>query len=322
MTTSDRALKQAARAVSNASTIVCTGHVNPDGDALGSALGLALAARAQGRQALVCFGDDFALGEQYRFLDTSPLANPDDIPIPEALVAFDCNDPERLGQELEPLLDSSAAVVMIDHHVGDQGFGDVRVCDPTAPAAALLCYRLICELGWEISPATATALLLGLVTDTGRFQYSNTDPEVLRAAADLVELGARPELIGQYIYESVPFGYLGVSGSVLSRARLEPDLSLVWSYVTREDLRRHRIEMEDADALIDSVRLAQEAEVALLLKERPAGGWKLSLRSRRRVDVAALASTMGGGGHHRAAGCSFEGSRGEAVEEVRRWLAR
>ncbi len=314
-------LTDAARAIREAGSLVATGHVNPDGDALGSSLGLALSARAAGRSARACFGGGFALGRHFSFLDTGPVVDPGEAGAPDVLVAFDCNDPERLGAELAPVVEAAGTVVMIDHHVAGAGFGDIRVCEPSAPAAALLCYRLIRLIDWELPPEAATALLLGLVTDTGRFQYGNTNPEALRAAAELVEAGARPEVIGQAVYESVPFGYLGVAGAVLSRATLEPAHSLVWSYLTQDDLGRHRIGMEDADALIDDVRIAREAEVALLLKEQPGGQWKLSLRSRRHVDVAAIAGTMGGGGHHRAAGCSFSGTRDEAVEAVRRRLA-
>ena len=314
-------LSQAAGAIREAGALVATGHVKPDGDALGASLGLALAARAEGREARVCFGDAFVMADHFGFLDTRPVVDPGEAGTPDVLVAFDCNDPARLGPELAPLLEAAGTVVMIDHHVAGPGFGDIQVCDPDAPAASLLCQRLIKLLGWELTPDVATALLLGLVTDTGRFQYSNTSPEAFRAAADLVEAGARPEMIGQSVYESVRFGYLGVAGTVLSRASLEPDRALVWSFVTQDDLRRHGIGMEDADALIDDVRVAREAEVALLLKEQPGGEWKLSLRSRRYVDVAAIAATMGGGGHHRAAGCTFTGTRDQAVEAVRRQLA-
>lgn len=314
-------LHEAADAIREAGALVATGHVKPDGDAMGASLGLALAARAEGREARVCFGDGFVLPDHFGFLDTGPVVVPGEAGTPDVLVAFDCNDPDRLGPELGPLLEVAGTVVMIDHHVAGPGFGDIRVCDPDAPAASLLCLRLIDLLGWELGPEAATALLLGLVTDTGRFQYSNTNPEAFRAAADLVEAGARPEIIGQSVYESVRYGYLGVAGAVLSRASLEPDRALVWSFVTQDDLRRHRIMMEDADALIDDVRVAREAEVALLLKEQPGGEWKLSLRSRSYVDVAAIAATMGGGGHQRAAGCTFTGTRDEAVEAVRRLLA-
>lgn len=320
MNNSTDAMDVAVQVIRKARSLVATGHVNPDGDALGSALGLALACRSAGLEAQVCFGEDFILPTHFAFLDTSPLAELGEVGTPDVLVAFDTNDTERLGEGVEELAGKAATVVMIDHHASGPGFGDVRVVDQRAPAAALLCYRLIHRLGWSLSPETATALLLGLVTDTGRFQFSNTSPEAFRAAAELVEAGARPEIIGQWVYESVPFGYLGVAGAVLSRAVLLPENSLVWSYLTQDDLRRHGVDMEDVDALIDSVRIAREAEVALLLKEQPDGKWKLSLRSRRWVDVADIAAAMGGGGHHRASGCTFEGDMYSAVEAVRKRL--
>lgn len=313
----DSVLATAARVIGDSGSVVATGHVNPDGDALGAALGLVLTCRAEGRIAHACFGGAFVLPDHFRFLDTAPLLDPSDMDVPDVLVAFDLNDPERLGEEMQTLLNSARTVVMIDHHVSGPGFGNIRVSDPTAPAASLLCYRLVKRLGWRLTPAAATALLLGIVTDTGRFQYSNTNPEAFRAAAELLEAGARPEVIGREVYESAAFGYLGLAGEVLTRAVLEPPKSLVWSYMTQDDLARRGIGMEDSDGLIDAVRIAREAEVAVLAKEQPDGTWKLSLRSRRRVDVAAVAEGMGGGGHHRASGFSFEGSLVEAIGEVR-----
>lgn len=316
----DRELAEAARLIADSGSVVATGHVNPDGDALGAALGLALASREQGCIAHACFGGPFVLPDQFAFLDTTPLAEPEEVDVPDVLVAFDVNDPERLGKEMEGLLRSARRVVMIDHHVAGPGFGHVRVSDPSAPAASLLCYRLVRRLGWALTPRAATALLLGLVTDTGRFQYSNTNPEAFRSAAELVEAGARPEVIGQEVYESAAFGHLGLAGAVLTRAVLERPKSLVWSYMTQDDLQTRDLGMEDSDGLIDAVRIAREAEVALLAKEQPDGTWKLSLRSRRYVDVAAVAAAMGGGGHHRASGFSFEGSLDEAIREVRSLL--
>lgn len=314
----ERSLDAAAEVIRKAGTLAATGHINPDGDALGSALGLALAARAEGRRAYACFGGDFVLPGHFAFLDTSPLRAPEEAERPDVLAAFDVNDRERLGPEMEEVLAGAGSVVMVDHHISGPGFGDVQVLDPDAPAAALLCYRLIRRLGWTLTSEAASALLLGLVTDTGRFQYASTSPEAYRTAAELVEAGARPEIIGREVFESAPFGYLGVAGAVLSRAVLEPERSLVWSYVTQEDLRGGGIGFEDADGLIDAVRIAREAEVALLAQEQPDGEtWKLSLRSRRRVDVSAVAAELGGGGHRRASGCKVEGALPEAVEAVR-----
>jgi phosphoesterase RecJ-like protein len=154
------------------------------------------------------------------------------------------------------------------------------------------------------------------VSDTGRFQYSSTDGEVLRVAAALVDTGVRPDEIGQGLYEAAPFGYLKASGAVLGRARLEPDLALVWSVLYEDDLHSAGIGPEDVDLLIDDLRIAREAQVALLVKETP-DGWKVSLRSRGRVDVGAIAVHFGGGGHHNAAGFEMPGDLDDVVEAVR-----
>ena len=313
----ERGLRAAADVIAAARSIVVTCHINPDLDALGSAVGFALAANGAGIPAVASFGSPFGVPEHFGFLDTAPLVAPDEVePDPDVLVSFDVGSLDRIG-ELAETAAAAAQVVMIDHHASTVGFGDINVNDPGAGASAQLCYYLLEILGWNITPEVATALHAGLVTDTGRFQYSNTDPEVLRVGAHLVEAGARPELIGQHVYESVPFGYLGVEAAVLGRAVLEPELGLVWSLLELADLERHGIAMEDADGLIDAVRIAREADVAALLKEHASGGIKVSLRSRGRVDVGAIAQALGGGGHHNASGFSHAGPAEAAIGEVR-----
>lgn len=310
-------LERAARVISDAESMVVTGHVGPDGDSLGSSLALALTARHHGLDAQVSFGGTFTLPQHLGFLDARPIVHHSQVTAPDVLVTFDVGDLDRIG-ELAAIAATAKSVVMIDHHVSTSGFGDIDINDPTAGAAAQLCFALIEILGWDLSPEAATALHLGMVTDTGRFQYSNTTSDVLRVAARLVDAGARPEVIGQAVYESVPFGYIGVSGAVLSRAVLEQ--SFIWSYVTRDDLDGSGIGMEDTDPLIDAVRVAREAEVAALCKEQPEAGWKVSMRSRGRVDVAAIAVDLGGGGHHNAAGFSFDGEMEDAIDAVRKRL--
>lgn len=310
-------LAAAAARVSGAATLVTTGHIGPDGDALGSAVALAYCAGRAGKQAVAAFGGDQAPIGLFDFLPLEVVVPPAGAPAaPDLVVTFDVGELDRIG-EVAGIAASAGAVVMIDHHLSTAGFGDVQINMPQAAAAAQLCFYLLRTLDWDIDERAATALLTGLVTDTGRFQYSNTTPEVLRVAAELVDAGARPELIGQRVYESVPFGYLGLSGDVLGRAVLEAEHQLIWSSMTQADLAKHGIQMADTDPLIDAVRVAREADVAVLLKERPDGGWKVSMRSRGRVDVAAIAGHFGGGGHHNASGFSFNGSPEAAIAAVR-----
>ena len=309
---------QAAEVISSARRLVAVGHVNPDGDALGSALALAHAARRAGIEAVASFGGPFRVPESLSFLDLAPLVPPADVPeTPDVMVVFDAASPQRIG-ELAGHAERAGTVVVVDHHVtSDGGFGDVRVIDPDSGASAELAFYLIRALGWEIDEIVGAALLTGIVTDTGRFQYSSTDPSILRVAAELVEAGVRPEVLGQHLFESAPYGYLKVSSAVLGRARLEPGLRLVWSAAFASDLEDAGVGWEDCDGLIDDLRIAREADVAALLKQVE-GGFKVSLRSRGRVDVGAIAAAHGGGGHHNAAGFTAASDDVDAVVELLR----
>jgi len=312
-------LDKAAKAIAGASQLGVLCHVSPDGDALGSALGFAAAARRAGKQAVVSFGQPFETSDSFSYLPLSSLVAPSEFPEEsEVLVVFDAADLSRLGS-LAGRVSKAGTVVVVDHHVTNHGFGDIPVIDGKAAASAQLTYYLIKRLGWQIDAEVATCLHTGLVTDTGRFQYAATSPEVLRVAAALLEAGAQPDQIGQALYEAVPFGYLALSARVLGRAVLEPELDLVWSELGLADLEAAGVGYADADRLIDDLRIAKEAEVALLLKEVSAGT-KGSLRSRGRVDVAAIASLLGGGGHVRAAGFTHRGQSAAALEVVREAL--
>jgi phosphoesterase RecJ-like protein len=194
--------------------------------------------------------------------------------------------------------------------------GDVRVVDPAAAATTQLVYEFLRRLGWEISQPIAEALYVGLVTDTGRFQYSSTSPAVHRMAADLLAAGVEPAPVGQALYEETPFAYFAVVSRVLGRAQLDADAGLVWAVLRQQDISDAGIGWESADQLIDLVRLAREADVACLLKEIQPGVLKGSLRSRGEVDVAAIATTFGGGGHRNASGFTSDLTVEAAIGQI------
>ena len=294
--------------ISRARRIGLVGHVRPDGDALGSIIALALAARNAGKDAVASFGEPFVLGNEFDVLDQSVLVPPGRFPADlDLAIVCDTGVIDRVGS-VAPAIESADRLLVIDHHVTPGTLGDVRVVDPSAAATAELIFELLARLGWPITRPIADALYVGLVTDTGRFQYSSTTPAVHRMAADLLAAGVEPASIGQRLYEEVPFGYLTVVSRVLGRARLETDAGLVWSTVALDDLKAGGISWESADSLIDLLRLAREAGVACLLKELRPGVVKGSLRSRGTVDVAAIAATFGGGGHRNAAGFTTDES--------------
>ncbi len=316
MPPTEQVWQQALDEIGRAQRIGVVGHVRPDGDALGSMIALALAARGAGKDAVASFGEPFVLGDEFRFLDQSVLVPPSEFPEDlDLAIVCDTGVLDRVGSVGSAIVGADR-VLVIDHHVTPGTIGDVRVVDPDAAATTQLVFELLKRLEWEVSRPIAEALYAGLVTDTGRFQYSSTSPSVHRMAADLLVAGVEPAPIGQQLYEEVPFGYFTVVARVLGRARLEEEAGLVWTTLLREDLREAGIPWEAADALIDLVRLPREAGVACLLKETKPGVLKGSLRSRGVVDVAEIASVFGGGGHRNAAGFTSEMGVEDTIDRI------
>ena len=187
--THDEALEAAAAAIAAADSIVAVGHVRPDGDALGASLALALAARDAGKRAHVTYSEPFAMPDQFRFLDSSPYVPVAEVPTPyDLLIACDTADRARLGTA-EALIESAKRVLVVDHHISNGGFGDLGYIDSAASATAEMAYRILKKLDWKLTPEVATALYAGVVTDTGRFQYSVTTPAVHEMTAELLAAG-------------------------------------------------------------------------------------------------------------------------------------
>lgn len=313
------AMDEAARILAACQAVAVSCHVNPDGDALGSAAGFARAAVGAGKDVSLSFGEPFELADYFTLLPLDDLVPPAEFPAaPEVMVTFDAADRDRLGS-LGPASSAAGTLIVVDHHITNDGFGDINIIDPGASASAVLAFELLGLLGWPIDSDTALALQMGLVTDTGRFQYANTDARTFRAAAELVEAGAHPEVIGQHVYENNPFAFLSVAATVQQRAVLEPDLSLVWSELRKADLDEAGITRVEAEGLIDYIRVAREADIAVLLTE-VAEGTKASLRSRAAADVGALAGSFGGGGHARAAGFTSASPPQAVIDGIREYL--
>lgn len=323
MSTADT-VEKAATALANADRVALACHVGPDGDALGSMLALALAMENAGKEVVASFGSPFAIPPNLAFLPIDHLVPPGDFPeAPELMVVLDTGSADRIG-ELAANATRAGTLIVIDHHVTNEGFGDIAVVDPGAAATGELVYRILGILGWEVTPVVAQCLLTALITDTGRFQYANTTSQTHEIAAALVAAGAEPNVIGRHVYEEAPFGYLKAAGLAMGRAELDPERRVVSTVVTEEDLETTGIDWGDTENLIDLLRLAVEADTAVLVKGHADGRVKVSLRSRGDTDVGGLAAAMGGGGHRLAAGFTTEGDAEtvrkqivEAVEEYR-----
>lgn len=311
---------RAADALKAAEEVAIACHVSPDGDAFGSMLGLGLHLQARGCKVWMSWGSaEIVIPDNYLFLPgLDGIVPPDQVPdAVEVFVAIDCGDMRRLDL-LTPKFAAARARINVDHHVSNTGYGDINLVDATRASSAELALELVLRMGGEVTPEIATALYTGVVTDTGRFQYSNTTPQTLQAAVTLREAGADHLTVAANMFESAPFDQLRILGKVLSRARLED--GVVYSWLFLDDL--DGLGLEIAEDFIDFLKVVKEAGVALLLKERPEGGWRVSLRARDDTDVSAVAQSFGGGGHTKAAGFSYRGPLEEALAQVRERLAK
>ncbi|MCB2194030.1 MAG: bifunctional oligoribonuclease/PAP phosphatase NrnA [Deltaproteobacteria bacterium] len=309
-------MKDVAAMISRASRLLLISHVLPDGDALGSSLGLMHLLTEQGKQVRV-----FSAGpipEEYLFLpgmdhvsDELSKAGDQDL-----VVMLDCHQPERTGQVSGPFLAKQPSVAIIDHHQGEVDFGQAAWVDPSYAATSEMVTILAQEQGWNVSPQAATCLFVGVQTDTGSFRYGNTTPRVFRVAADLTQAGAEVWPISQEVYATRP-KRLRLLGRIMENLELSQEGRLALSQITLADLEKVGAGPADLEQAVETLRLIPGVEVSALFRQTPKGAIKVSMRSRGKVDVSQVAIALGGGGHKSAAGVTLEGN----LQGVRRDIA-
>ena len=305
--TASTTLADAAIVIGDARTVALACHVNPDGDALGSMLGLFHVLRAAGRNVVASFSNPFIVAPHYRELPGLDLLTaPGDFPAePDVMITFDCGSMNRLG-DLEPSAKAAHELVVIDHHISNDRYGSINLVEPDAAASGWVVLQLVDELGLPLNQEAAVCLYAALVCDTGRFQYDTTTPEVFDMARRLTEYDVPVSQLSRTLFEEHRFAYLKLLGEALERAELIREERFVWTAITQEMLERHGVEMEEVEGLIDILRRAAEAEVTCVLKEEQDGNVRVSLRSLGDVDVRRIAEFNGGGGHRFAAGFTSE----------------
>lgn len=297
-------------------------HENPDGDALGSMLAITLGLRALGKDVVMYLSGTAPTPAEYRFLDFDGLQRtlPDDIG-ERVLLAVDCANDRRIGEE-HTGVEQAKLVLNVDHHHDNSGFGSIDLIVDDASSTSEIVRDILRELDVALTPEIAAALYVGLVTDTGRFQYTNTTPKSLRLAAELVEAGADVHGIFQHVYETVQFAKLKLLARALERAQLFEGGRLVISYLVKDDFGDVGAEEPYSEGIIDSLRAVEGSEMVALIREPPrieGPSRRISLRSSHdEVDVSAIARQSGGGGHRQAAGFSSEASIEEIIDFIRR----
>lgn len=318
-------LKALVGAIRAHERFLLTSHENPDGDALGSLLALKLALDQLGKDTVMYLYGSAPLPQEYSFMELSELLRRPPADASERiLVALDCANEGRLGPD-PSLIRGAPLVLDIDHHHDNSRFGRVSLILPEASSTGEVLYDVIQELGIHLTPEIAEALYIALVTDTGRFQYTNTTPKALRLAADLVEAGANVHRVFQSVYESVQFAKLKLLARALERAQIYEGGRLVVSYLLRGDFSEVGAAEAYSEGIIDYLRAVEGADMAALIREPPRGDGterRVSLRtSRDEIDVSAIARKSDGGGHRQAAGFSSNASIEEITDFIHREFA-
>jgi len=307
------AMVRAAEVLRSATKVLLACHINPDGDTMGSALGLGLGLHAAGKAVTLVCADDIPL--PYRFMPGSGgfvRAVPDESF--DVAVALDCDGERRLGSAA-PGVRRAAHVIEIDHHTGTDRFGDTVIVDPTASATAELVFGLLHLLAIPVTGEIATNLYVGILTDTGSFRFANTSSRCLRIASELVDCGADPFHIADHVYETRSYPATVLLGRALNSLKLSDDGRIAWARLTADDFERAGATDAETEGIVNYLRAIAVVQVAALFRQVN-GKVRVSLRSREPVDVAEVARLFGGGGHRVASGCTLAVPLAQAERRV------
>jgi len=298
-------------------------HQRADGDCLGAALALARALRSLGKDVVVVSED--GVPDNYAFLPGSESVvkstHRRDF---DAGILIDCEGLKRVGAAAEAVK-AAKLHACIDHHIPDNGFGEVRVVDSEASSSAEVVLELLDANELTIDRDAAVLLLAGVIADTGNFKFSNTSAQTLRSAARLVELGARPTEIARLIYESKPLRAMRLLGRALTSLESDESGRVAWARISHRDFLELGATDADTESIVNLVGWVRGPRVAVLFREIEPEVVRISLRSSDGVDVNEIARKFDGGGHAAAAGCTLKMPLCEAerrvLDEVLRWMA-
>lgn len=301
--------------------VALTTHVNPDGDGLGSEVGLAHLLHAAGVDVVVANPTATPARFGFLFRELPKLDHSGEavktLRTADVIVVLDISDLGRLGMLSSTVAERGVPVACIDHHVSPGTLPDgPRYVDPTAAATGELVAEIALANRWPLTPQVARALYVAVLTDTGGFRFSNTRPRTLRIAAELLETGLDPESIYLDVYASAPAGRPRLLAETLQTLVIEEDVGLAWVTVPPGAVERHQVSVDDLDGIVEFPRSVMGVRMAMLFREMSQGRVKVSLRSVGEVDVAAFANPYGGGGHKHAAGVALPGGLPEVQAKI------
>ena len=309
-------LEKVIKCIKENKRFLITTHVNPEGDAIGSSIALALILKKLGKKVVVCNTDPVPMNMQFlpyskKIKQEKTIENRFD-----AMFVLDCGNKDRVGLFKNGAMPSPPPIVNIDHHITNEKFGYINYIDAKATATGDIIYRLAKALKVKIDKNIATAIYTTLLTETGSFRYSNTNSGILRVSAELIDTGINPWRIGQQIYETNTFQRLKLLGMLLDEMEIDSTGKIAWVTITSAHYAATSTTVEDVEDFINFPRSVKGVEIAILFRESKEDLYKISFRSRGTIDVTRLALKFGGGGHKYAAGCTVKGSLNEVKEKV------
>ncbi|QJA09056.1 bifunctional oligoribonuclease/PAP phosphatase NrnA [Romboutsia sp. CE17] len=297
--------------IKGSNDFVVTSHISPDGDNIGSTLGIYYALQKLGKNVYYVLDDNAPLNLRFLVDKVNRLSSADFniLNIDKYnLIALDCGDKSRVCVS-EEIKNNAKKIICIDHHASNDAYGDLNYIDADASSTSELVYNLLSRLNERenisiINEEIATALYTGLVTDTGNFSYSSTHPSSFEMAKELLSLGARKDEIIQRVFQSNSYNYYKLLGEALNTLEII-DTKIACINLTIDMLQRNNMSFNDVDGVTTYTRDIDGVEVGILLKEKKENEVKVSLRSKNYVNVSKIAQGFNGGGHIRAAGCTI-----------------
>lgn len=321
MTTNKDVLSQIKEAIGRSRTFFIAGHIKPDGDTIGTALALSSLLKRLGKKPEVYSREP--IPSYFSFLNGIKQIKVTEKTCREfdCAIILECANTERMGDIIS--LEQATFVINIDHHAHFNNFGHINYVDPSASSSAQQVFNLFNFLGKGITKDEAEALYVGLVTDTGKFQQTNTSEEAFRMAAELVKAGVRPPLIYEKIYASMTYSSLKLLGMALNTLDLSPGGQIASIEIKESMYQKTHSNVTETENIINHTMMIPGVSVGVLLRETETPGIiKISLRSRSGYDVNKVAQHFGGGGHRNAAGCSVKGTLKSVKKQALQYLSR
>jgi len=311
----EKTAKEIARVIDQSEHFVILGHKDPDGDTLGCSLAFWEALNQKNKKAAIVVPEP--LPKVYEFLPNWHVINNNGVAVPTgyALFFFDSANVDRVGKE-SVYVDSASIVINVDHHHSNTMFGDINLVEPWRAATAEIVLDFLELLGYEITPSIATNLYAAAYTDTGSFRHSNTNAQVLEAAARLAKYGADVVGVAEQVYKSMPPTTVKLLALALNDIRYECEGKVAWTCITQQMLEVANAAMSESEEITEAMQSIKGVKVALVFKEIGPNLTKVSFRSKGNIDVSVIAEKFGGGGHVNAAGCEIQAPIDHACMQV------